>query len=44
MDVAIPESTFVYTPPPGAAVMTVTPSTPQEEVRRFLAALGPGVK
>jgi outer membrane lipoprotein-sorting protein len=42
MGVAIPESTFVYSPPPGAAVLVVTPDMPKAEVERFLSA-GPSV-
>jgi hypothetical protein len=42
MGVTIPESTFAYSPPPGAAVLVVAPDTPKTEVERFLSA-GPGV-
>jgi hypothetical protein len=44
LNVAVPDSTFVYTPPPGATVLTVTPNTPPDEVKRFMDLLPPGLK
>jgi hypothetical protein len=44
MNVAVPDSTFVYIPPPGATVLNVTPSTPPEEVKRFMSTLPTDLK
>ncbi|GEM_PF-6539790 len=35
-DVPIPDSTFTYTPPPGATVLTVTPQTGKQDIAAFL--------